>query len=56
MVRGSTSRLIFLDSRVNTHGDRTKILVPSHPFSAVGQERIALLLQGADLRAHACDR
>ena len=50
MVRGSTSRLIFLDSRVNTHGDRTKILVPSHPFSAVGQERIALTLLQFSMR------
>ena len=50
MVRGTTSRMIFLDSTVNTHGDRTKISVPPHPFSAVGSERIALTLQQFSIR------
>ena len=50
MVRGTSSRMIFLDSSVNTHHDRTKINVPPHPFSAVGTERIALSLQQFSIR------
>ena len=50
MVRGTTSRMIFLDSSVNTHYDRTKINVPSHPFSAVGSERMSLSLQQFSIR------
>ena len=50
MVRGTTSRMIFLDSSVNTHYDRTKINVPPHPFSAVGTERLALSLQQFSIR------
>ena len=50
MVRGATSRMIFLDSSVNTHYDRTKINVPPHPFSAVGTERLALSLQQFSIR------
>ena len=42
--------MIFLDSSVNTHHDRTKINVPPHPFSAVGTERIALSLQQFSIR------
>ena len=50
MVRGTSSRMIFLDSSVNTHHDRTKINAPPHPFSAVGTERIALSLQQFSIR------
>ena len=50
MVRGTMSRMIFLDSSVNTHYDRTKINVPSHPFSAVGAERLTLSLQQSSIR------
>ena len=44
------SRMIFLDSSVNTHHDRTKINVPPHPFSVVGTERLALSLQQFSIR------
>ena len=50
MVRGTSSRMIFLDSSVNTHHDRTKLNVPPHPFSAVGTERLALSLQQFSIR------
>ena len=50
MVRGTTSRMLFLDSSVNTHYDRTKINVPPHPFSAVGSERFSLSLQQFSIR------
>ena len=42
--------MIFLDSSVNTHHDRTKLNVPPHPFSAVGTERLALSLQQFSIR------
>ena len=42
--------MIFLDSSVNTHYDRTKINVPPHPFSAVGTERLSLSLQQFSIR------
>ena len=44
MVRGSVSRLIFVDSSVNTHHDRTKVFLPSQPFSAQGEEKFSLTL------------
>ena len=44
MTKSDLSRLIFIDSSVNTHGDHAKVLVPPHPFGAVGSERIALTL------------
>ena len=50
MVRGSTSRLIFIDSSVNTHHDRTKVFVPTHPFSAQGEERLAISLLQFSMR------
>ena len=50
MVRGSSSRMIFVDSSVNTHHDRTKISLPPHPFSAVGAERVAFSLQQFSIR------
>ena len=43
-MKSDLSRLIFIDSSVNTHGDHAKVLVPPHPFGAVGSERIALTL------------
>ena len=50
MVRGTTSRMIFVDSSINTHHDRTRISLPPHPFSAVGAERVALSLQQFSIR------
>jgi hypothetical protein len=50
MVRGTTSKLIFIDSSVNTHGDHTKVIVPPHPFSATGAERLALSLVSFSMR------
>ena len=50
MVRGTSSRMIFVDSSVNTHHDRTKISLPPHPFSAVGAERVAFSLQQFSIR------
>ena len=44
MTKSNLSRLIFIDSSVNTHGDHAKVLVPPHPFGAVKSERIALTL------------
>ena len=44
MVRGSLSRLVFLDSSVNTHHDRTKVFLPTQPFHAQGEEKISLTL------------
>ena len=50
MVRGTTSRMIFVDSTVNTHHDRTRISLPPHPFSVVGNERAAFSLQQFSIR------
>lgn len=44
MVRGSTSRTIFVDSAVNQFHDRTKVIVPTHPFQAKGEEKLAIAL------------
>ena len=44
MVKGSVSRLIFLDSSVNTHHDRTKAFLPSQAFRAHGEEKFSLTL------------
>ena len=44
MVKGSVSRLIFLDSSVNTHHDRTKAFLPSQAFRAQGEEKFSLTL------------
>jgi hypothetical protein len=50
MVRGTVSKLLFIDSSVNTHGDHTKVLVPPHPLSATGNERLALSLVSFSMR------
>ena len=50
MVRGQVSKLLFLDSSVNTHGDHTKVLLPPHPLSATGGERLALSLVSFSMR------
>ena len=50
MVRGQVSRLIFIDSSVNTHGDRTKVLLPPRSFTASGNEQISLTLQSFSIR------
>ena len=44
------SKLLFLDSSVNTHGDKTKVMVPPHSFAAQGNERMALTLQSFSMR------
>ena len=49
-MRGQESKLIFIDSSVNTLGDKTKVIVPSHPFSATGGERMALTLVSFAMR------
>jgi hypothetical protein len=50
MVRGDVSKLLFLDSSVSTHGDKTKVMLPPHPFSAQSNERMALTLQSFSMR------
>ena len=50
MVRGTSSRMLFIDSSVTTHHDRCKISLPPHPFSAVGSERVAFSLQQFSIR------
>ena len=51
MVRGQVSKLIFIDSSVNTDGrDHTKVMCPPHPFSAQGNERMALTLVSFTMR------
>ena len=50
MVRGTTSKLVFIDSSVSTHGDHTKVIVPPHPLSATGGERMALSLVSFSMR------
>ena len=50
MVRGQVSRLIFLDSSVNTHGDRTRVLLPARAFSASGNEQMSITLQSFSIR------
>ena len=50
MVRGNVSKLIFIESSVNTHGNNTKIMVPPSAFSASPHERMALTLQSFSIR------
>ena len=50
MVRGTVSKLIFVDSSVNTTGDTTRVLLPAQPFSATGNERLALTLVSFSIR------
>lgn len=50
MVRGSTSRMMFLDSRMHSHNDRTKVLLPSRPFAAAGEEKLSLTLMQFSMR------
>ena len=49
-MRGQVSKLVFIDSSVNTHHDTTKIQLPPQPFSATGNERIGVSLQSFSLR------
>ena len=49
-MRGQVSRLIFIDSSVNTHGDRTRVLLPPRSFTASGKEQISLTLQSFSMR------
>ena len=50
MVRGTISKSIFIDSSINTHNDETKVIVPAHPFSCTGSERMALTLVSFGMR------
>ena len=43
-MRGDRSKLIWIDSSVNTHGDQTKVIVPSQMLSAIGNEHMSLTL------------
>jgi hypothetical protein len=50
-MRGDSSKLIFIDSTVNTDGrDHSKILCPPHPFSASNGERMSLSLVSFTMR------
>ena len=50
-MRGEVSRLIFVDSSCNTDGRaHSKIMVPPHPFSSVGAERMSLTLVSFTMR------
>ena len=44
MPRGDISKLLWIDSSVNTHGDHTRVHVPPGMLSASGNERISLTL------------
>lgn len=50
MVRGDVSKLLFIDSSVNSHGDKTKVMVPPSSFAASKNERMALTLQSFSMR------
>ena len=50
MTKGNLSKLIFVDSSMNTHGNSTKILVPPMPFSAKSNESLALTLVNFGIR------
>ena len=50
MVRGTISKYIYIDSSVNTHNDHTRVLMPAHPFSAQGNERMSLTLLSFGMR------
>ena len=51
MVRGTISKLLFVDSSVNTDGrDHTKLTLPTHPFSCQGNERMAITLVSFTMR------
>ena len=49
-MRGYESKLLWIDSSVNTRGDKTIVQVPSHPFSAIGNERMSLTLVSFAMR------
>ena len=49
-MRGDVSRLIFLDSSVNTHGDSSKVICPTQAFSVASHERMSLTLQSFSMR------
>lgn len=49
-MRGDVSRLIFIDSSVNTHGDSTKVICPTQAFSVASHERMSLTLQSFSMR------
>ena len=49
-MRGSISKLIFIDSTVNTHHDETKVIVPAHPFQCTQDERMSLTLVSFGMR------
>ena len=49
-MRGTVSKYLFIDSSVNTQRGKTRVMVPPHPFSATGQERMALSLVSFSMR------
>ena len=50
MPRGDISKLLWIDSSVNTHGDRTRVHMPPGLLSASGNERISLTLMQFSMR------
>ena len=42
--------MMFLDSRMHSHNDRTKVLLPSRPFTASGEEKMSLTLMQFSMR------
>ena len=49
-MRGDSSRMIFIDSNVATHGDRVKITLPSAGFTAGSSDRMSLTLQSFSMK------
>jgi hypothetical protein len=49
-MRGNVSKLIFIDSSINSHNDHTRILLPPHPFSAQGQDKMTISLVSFGMR------
>ena len=49
-MRGSISKLIFIDSTVNTLNDQTRVIVPAHPFQCTQDERMSLTLVSFGMR------
>lgn len=50
MVRGDNTRMIFIDSSLNTTGCATRVMLPPIPFSAGTGEKLALTLSSFTLR------
>ena len=52
MAAVKNSRLIFVDSEINTVGNKSKakINIPNHPFSVCCDDRMRLTLLSFDMR------